>query len=85
MSTFLFLLDAVCLLALIRCIYMSQTRFKAFGYAVLGFVVPMILGVVAALMSGPENADNIGIAISIASPIAAVLGAGAMTETRKPS
>lgn len=83
MNTFLFLLDCVCLVALIRCIYMSQTRWKAFGYGVLGFIIPMVLGVIATLMLGPESADNIGTAISIASPIAAVLGAGGMTETRK--
>lgn len=82
MNTFLFLLDIVCLVLLIRCIYMSKTRFKAFGYAVLGFIIPMVLGVLATLVLGPQSADNIGVAISIASPVAAVLGAGAMTETR---
>jgi Kef-type K+ transport system membrane component KefB len=85
MNTFLFLLDCVCLVMLIRCIYMSQTRWKAFGYAVLGFIIPMVLGVLASLVIGHESADNIGIAISIASPIAAVIGAGGMTETRKPA
>jgi hypothetical protein len=78
------LIDFVCLLLLIDAIKCSSRRLLSFGYAVGGFALVMILGLVAMFILTPHSGsvvdvnsslDMIGEAISVAAPIAAVYGA----------
>ena len=74
----------VCLVLVIRLIYNSQRRWVSFGYAVLGFGLVAVLGIVATFLLVPARGtvmetnsvlDMVGTAISLAAPIAAVWGA----------
>ncbi|MGA2052354.1 MAG: hypothetical protein ABSH19_03480 [Opitutales bacterium] len=78
------LVAIVCLVMLISAIYHSQKRWLSFGYAVLGFVIPLVLGFILTFILVPSSGtvadtnsvlDTIGMAINFASPICAVLGA----------
>ena len=93
MTILLIIVDLVCLFLVISGIYNSQSRWAAFGYAVLGFVVPLALGALAAFLFVPRSGtlvdtnsvlDTIGTGISFASPIGAVIGTMKPKSRKKP-
>jgi hypothetical protein len=69
---------------LIGAIKSSSRRLLSFGYAVGGFVLVLVLGLVAMFLLTPRSGtvgevnavlDMIGMAVTLAAPIAAVVGA----------
>jgi len=90
----LIILNLVALWFLIKAIYTSQRRWLSFGYAVLGFVITIVLGIILTfiLMTilGPKSApavnsvlDPVGNGIQLAGPFAAVLGANMPPRRKK--
>jgi hypothetical protein len=72
------------LVLLIGAIKSSSRRLLSFGYAVGGFALVLVLGLVAMFLLTPRSGtvgevnpvlDMIGMAITLAAPIAAVVGA----------
>ncbi|MBZ5524826.1 MAG: hypothetical protein LAP21_21525 [Acidobacteriia bacterium] len=83
MKSLFFLIDFICLLLLIDGIKNSSRRLLSFGYAVGGFVLVLLLGLLAMFLLTPHSGDPaevnptldmIGMAITVAAPIAAVYG-----------
>jgi hypothetical protein len=68
------LIDVVCLILLVRAIFGSSRRWLSFGLALLGFALPFALGM-GLLFIIKSGVDVIGQAITMGSPIAAVVGA----------
>jgi hypothetical protein len=75
-STILFgIVDIVAVLLLTQAIYNSQRRWLSFGYAILGFAIPFVLGLLLVLVISAGAVDIVGTGITLSSPFAAVLGA----------
>jgi hypothetical protein len=74
MNMLFIMVDLVCLFLLIGNIHGSSRRWLSVGYAILGFAIPLVLGgaLVFVINSG---IDTIGTAMTLACPVAAVLGA----------
>jgi hypothetical protein len=91
MQPFLILANVACLLATIACIHGSERRWVSTGYAALGFVIVVAMGLLSVFVfAGGGNVveinnrlDTIGNGIQLAAPIAAVFGAGAFGGIRK--
>lgn len=84
MKGLFFFIDFVCVLLLIDAIKNSSRRLLSIGYAVGGFILVAVLGLVAMFVLTPHSSsieevnpvlDMIGDAITLAAPIAAVYGA----------
>jgi hypothetical protein len=82
--TWLYLADFALLVLLIGAIKNSSRRLLSVGYAVGGFALVLVLGLVAMFLLTPRSGtveeinrvlDMIGMAITVAAPIAAVVGA----------
>ena len=83
MKNLFFLIDFICLLVLIDGIRNSSRRLLSFGYAIGGFALVLLLGLLAMFLLTPHSGgpmevnpklDMIGMAITVAAPIAAVYG-----------
>lgn len=74
MNILFMVVDIISALFLISAIYNSQSRWAAFGYAVVGFVIPMVLGLLLMFIAGPGSIDTIGAGMTLACPIAAAIG-----------
>ena len=73
MTVLIPIVELVCLVLLVMNIYESSRRWLSIGYAILAFATPIVLGFIL-LFVLRSGIDTIGTAITLASPIAAVVG-----------
>jgi hypothetical protein len=66
--------DALCLVLLAQNIYTSARRWLSVAYALVGFVIPIVLSIIPIFVFNADI-DTVGTAVSVTSPIAAVIGA----------
>lgn len=66
--------DVLCIALLAQNIYTSARRWLSVAYALVGFVIPIVLSVIPIFVFNMD-VDTVGTWISVTSPIAAVIGA----------
>ncbi len=91
MSTVLILANLGALIATIAFIHGSERRWVSTGYAALGFVIVVLMGLLSVVVFAGDGTvaeingrlDAIGNGIQLAAPIAAAVGAGLFGGNRK--